>query len=135
MGNNIAQVTSAARVNAGAAPTSSDLRVGQFVVPKCGSSAPSSARRPAPPALSDDVVSDAPTRLSPPRDRVGAPTNDRRCIALCEFIIQSPARTHGHVCMDIRLPDPFRHCALGHTSVPTTSSLFQRFSKVHGLMT
>lgn len=124
MGNNIAQVTSAAWVNAGAAPNSSDLRVGQFVVPKCGSAAPSSARRPAPPTLSDDVVGDAPTRLSPPGDRVGAPTITR-CIPLFANVIHCSGRSPGHVCMSVPVPGFFRRCPLGHVLLPTSSNIYR----------
>ena len=64
-----------------------------------------------------------------------APASNPRCAPLCDYIVRCTSRIPGHVCMDVRLPGPFQRCAMGHTLLPTTSSLFQRFSKVRGLMT
>ena len=74
MGNSSVQNTRTAWINQGAAvPDSTYQEAGQLAVPESGSAASSSALRPATHALIDDAVREAPTSLSLPGERVGAP--------------------------------------------------------------
>lgn len=126
MGNSSAQNTRSAWITQVANnPDSIYQEVGQLVVPGSSAGAPISAHRPA---LLEDAVREAPTSLSLPGERVGA-TTAKRCIPLFASIIQCAGRKPGHICVSIPVEGFFGVCAVGHTQLPTSSTIFQRFVK------
>ena len=102
--------------------------LGEFVVPGRGPAASISAHRPAPHALSDDAVREAPTSLSLPGERVGAPTPPCR-IPLFACIVQCAAHFPGHVCVSAPVSGIVRICWIGHTLLPTDSILYLHLIK------
>jgi hypothetical protein len=129
VGNSSVQNTRTAWINQGAAvPDSTYQEAGYLAVPESGSTASNSALRPATHALIDDAVREAPTSLSLPGERVGAPTT-KRCIPLFASVVHCPGRKPGHVCVSVPVAGFFRVCAVGHTQLPTSSTIFRHFVK------
>lgn len=55
----------------------------------------------------------------------------KRCIPLFASVVKCPGRRPGHVCVNAPVSGFFRVCAVGHTQLPTSSSIFRRFVKGH----
>ena len=129
MGNSSVQNTRTAWINQGAAvPDSTYQEAGQLAVPESGSAASNSALRPATHALIDDAVREAPTSLSLPGERVGA-TSLKRCIPLFASVVHRAGCKPGHICVSIPVTGFFGVCAMGHTQLPTSSTIFQHSVK------
>lgn len=88
----------------------------------------SSTARPVTHAPSDEHVDKALIQLSPSRERMGAP---KRCIPLFASVVHCAGRKPGHICVSLPVAGFFRVCAVGHTQLPTSSTIFRRF--VEGL--
>ncbi|MET3960062.1 hypothetical protein ABIE52_006997 [Rhodococcus sp. OAS809] len=126
MGNNSAQNTYSSWVEQDTHVLGfADRELGRPVDPACGHAAPNPVRRATPLAVAGNTVREAPTPLLPPGERVGAPTP--RCIPLFASVIQCSARTPGTVCVSAPIPSFSRVCPMGHTVLPTASTVFRRF--------
>lgn len=126
MGTNSAQISYRRLIPAPPDPGIADRELGRRCTPESVAAPSDSAHSPAPHhALIDDVVRDAPTPLSLPGERVGAPTP--RCIPLFASVVQCSARTPGTVCVRAPIPSFSRVCPMGHTVLPTASTVFRRF--------
>lgn len=126
MGNNSAQNTYSSWVEQDTLVLEfADRELGRPVDPACGHAAPNPVRRATPLAVVGNTVREAPTPLLPPGERVGAPTP--RCIPLFASVIQCSARTPGTVCVSVPIPSFSRVCPMGHTVLPTASTVFRRF--------
>ena len=126
MGNSSAQNTRSTWITQVANnPDSIYQEVGQLVVPGSSTAAPISAHRPA---LLEDAVGEAPTSLSLPGERVGA-TSLKRCIPLFASVVHRTGCKPGHICVSIPVTGFFGVCAMGHTQLPTSSTIFQRSVK------
>lgn len=55
----------------------------------------------------------------------------KRCSPLFAGVISCPGRMPGHVCVDVPVSGFFRVCAVGHTQLPTSSTIFRHFVKGH----
>ena len=87
-----------------------------------------SAANPVTHAPSDGQVDTAPISPSSRREQMGA---SKRCIPLFASVVKCPGRKPGHVCVNAPVSGFFRVCAVGHTQLPTSSSIFRRFVKGH----
>lgn len=126
MGNNSAQNTYSSWVEQDTLVLGfADRELGRPVDPACGHAAPNPVRRSTPLAVAGNTVREAPTPLLPPGERVGAPTP--RCIPLFASVIQCSARTPGTVCVSVPIPSFSRVFPMGHTVLPTASTVFRRF--------
>lgn len=126
MGNNSAQNTYSSWVEQDTLELGfADRELERPVDPACGHAAPNPVRRATPLAVVGNTVREAPTPLLPPEERVGAPTP--RCIPLFASVIQCSARTPGTVCISVPVPSFSRVCPMGHTVLPTASTVFRRF--------
>lgn len=129
MGNSSAQNTCSTHITQNKVdPASTDQEDGRLAMSESGSAAVNSAHRPATHALPDDAVREAPAALSLPGERAGAPTS-KRCIPLFASVVRCPGRRPGHVCVSVPVSGFFRVCAMGHTQLPTSSTIFRRFVK------
>lgn len=126
MGNNSAQNTYSSWVEQDTLELGfTDRELGRPVDPACGHAASNPVRRATPLAVVGNTVREAPTPLLPPGERVGAPTP--RCIPLFASVVQCSARTPGTVCVRAAIPSFSRVCPIGHTVLPTASTVFRRF--------
>ena len=126
MGNNSAQNTYSSWVEQDTLELGfADRELGRPVDPACGHAAPNPVRRATPCVVLGSTVREAPTPLLPPGERVGAPTP--RCIPLFASVVQCSARTPGAVCVSVPIPSFSRVCPMGHTVLPTASTVFRRF--------
>ncbi len=126
MGNNSAQNTYSSWVEQDTLELGfADRELGRPVDPACGHAAPNPVRRATPLAVVGNTVREAPTPLLPPGERVGALTP--RCIPLFASVVQCSARTPGTVCVSAPIPSFSRVCPMGHTVLPTASTVFRRF--------
>jgi hypothetical protein len=126
VGNNSAQNTYSSWVEQDTLELGfADRELGRPVDPACGHAAPNPVRRATPLAVVGNTVREAPTPLLPPEERVGAPTP--RCIPLFASVVQCSARTPGTVCVRAPIPSFSRVCPMGHTVLPTASTVFRRF--------
>lgn len=122
MGNISAQNTRTA------VPDSNYQESGHLVVPERSSAASNSALRQATHALIDDAVREASVLLSLPGERDGRHTAEC-CIPLLASVVRCAGRKPGHVCVSVPVAGFFRVCAVGHTQLPTSSTIFRRFVK------
>lgn len=129
MGNNSAQNTYSNWVEQGTLELGfADRELERLVDPACGHAAPNSVRRATPFMVFGSTVREALTPLLPPGERVGA-TSLKRCIPLFASVVHCAGRKPGHICVNIPVAGFFRVCAVGHTQLPTSSTIFQRFVK------
>lgn len=129
MGNNHAQNTYSSWVEQDTLELGfADRELGRPVDPACGHAALNPVRHATPFVVLGNTVREAPTPLLPPGERVGATTTDR-CIPLFASVVQCVGRKPGHICVSIPAAGFFRVCAVGHTQLPTSSTIFQSFAK------
>lgn len=128
MGNNSAQNTCSTHLTQNkVGPASIDQEDGHLTMSERSSATSNSAHRPATHVL-PDAVREASAALSLPGERAGAPIS-KRCIPLFASIVQCPGRKPGHVCVSVPVSGFFGVCAVGHTQLPTSSTVFRRFVK------